>query len=94
MEKLCVQELLICKALYFEMTANISICFPMDSHEGVQHIIILSYCLYVRQWCMNAAQVLNTVNCECKNHIMLLFKNWLLTGDFDNYYEYVDDESL
>jgi hypothetical protein len=48
--KLYVEELPVWKALYFEMTANgVSVCVPLYSHAGVQHIIILSYCSYVRK---------------------------------------------
>jgi len=49
-EKLCVEELPIWKSLYFAMTPKSgSVCVPLYSHEGVQHIIILSYCSYVRK---------------------------------------------
>jgi len=49
-EELCVEELPVWKALYFEMTANsVSVCVPLYSHEGVQHIIILRCCSYVRK---------------------------------------------
>jgi hypothetical protein len=56
MEKLCVQEFLIWKALFFLNGWKHCFCLfhPIYSHEGVQHIIF-AHRPYVRKLCMNAA---------------------------------------